>query len=58
MSTTPATEESVIFAGCIQAAAEIHKSEIEASPDKGKTLAELAIKYYEETMAVWVAGDD
>jgi len=58
MSGTPATEESVIFAACISAAAELHKDEIRGDvEDKGK-LARLAIEIYEEAMAVWVAGDD
>ena len=58
MATTPATEESVIFAACVQAAATIHKDEVTGSEDKGELLARLAVEYYEEAMAVWVAGDD
>jgi hypothetical protein len=58
MATTPATEESVIFAACISAAAEIHKGEVVGDGGGKERLARLAIEYYEEAMAVRVAGDD
>ena len=58
MATTPASEEAVIFAACIQAASTIHKDEVDGSNEKKELLLRYAVEYYEEAMAVWVAGED
>jgi len=58
MATTPATEESVIFAACIQAAAVIHKGEVDGSSEQRELLIRHAVEYYEEALAVWIAGED
>jgi len=58
MATTPASEEATIFAACIQAAAVIHKDEVFDSAESRELLMRHAVEYYEEAIAVWVAGED
>lgn len=52
MPTTPATDEAVVWAACLQVAAELHKDEIQVEHGASRTekLIEIALEYYDESI--------